>query len=348
MNTLAPAILTLTLLCLCTPLIADTFGTGENQFEIEFVEIGDPGNDDDPTAQPHLRQPNPAGSVDYIYKMGKYEVSRDMVDKANAEGGLGLTLDPMDFVTGGPRPNMPATGISWNEAARFTNWLNTSQGFTAAYKFGAKPGDAAYDANANIELWVDGDPGFDDANPFRNSQAHYFLPTLDEWYKSAYYDPNANDGAGGYWNFPTGSDTAPVKVANGTAPNTAVYEQSLSLGPADITQAGGLSPYGVMGLGGNVLEWEETQLFFERGPSVDELRSVRGGVWNFVSGDVAFLSADLSRGSSSPTREDRNIGFRVASVPEPSTGMLGFLGMLVVGFMQRTRRSRQRDSLPCR
>ena len=32
--------------------------------------------------------------MDYVYEIGKYEVSRDMVEKANAEGGLGLTLTP--------------------------------------------------------------------------------------------------------------------------------------------------------------------------------------------------------------------------------------------------------------
>ena len=249
MKTLASAILSLTLLCVCTPVTADTFGTGANQFEIEFVEIGDPGNAADTTGRPKS-----AGSVDYIYNIGKFEISRDMVGKANAEGGLGLTLDSLGFVTGGPRPDMPATGVSWYEAARFTNWLNISQGFPAAYKFGAQPRDAGYDANANNELWVDGDAGFDAANPFRNSQAQYFLPSVDEWYKAAYYDP----ATGGYWDFPNGSDTAPMAVASGTDPNTAVYLQPVEHGPADIMQAGGLSPYGVMGLGANVDEWEET------------------------------------------------------------------------------------------
>ena len=85
--------------------------------------------------------------------IGKYEISRQMVEKASVEGGFGLTLDPMDLVAGGPRPDMPATGVNWNEAARFINWLNTSKGLSPAYKFGTQPGEADYDANANIELW---------------------------------------------------------------------------------------------------------------------------------------------------------------------------------------------------
>jgi sulfatase modifying factor 1 len=132
--------------------------------------------------------------------------------------------------------------VAWSEAARFTNWLNTSQGFPAAYKFHKQPGDRFYSARETNSLWVPGDDGFDPDNPFRNSQAKYFLPSADEWYKAAYYDPNANGGVGGYWDFPTGSDAEPTAVASGTDPGTAVYSQTIEQGPADVTQAGGLSP----------------------------------------------------------------------------------------------------------
>ena len=91
---------------------ADIFGNGSNQFEIEFVTIGNPGNEPDISGNPR-----PAGGVDYVYEIGKYEVSRQMVESASLLGGLRLTLDPLDIVRGGPRPDMPATGLSWNEAA---------------------------------------------------------------------------------------------------------------------------------------------------------------------------------------------------------------------------------------
>jgi len=82
----------------------------------------------------------------------------------------------------------------------------------------------------------------------------YFLPSVDEWYKAAYYDPTG----GAYYDYPTGSNTAPTPVASGTAAGTAVY--SGQVGPANITLAGGLSPYGTMGQGGNVYEWDEYRL----------------------------------------------------------------------------------------
>lgn len=54
------------------------------------------------------------------------------------------------------------------------------------------------------------DPGYDASNQYRNSLAKYVLPSFNEWYKAAYYDPNKP--AGGYWIYPTGSDTAPTLV----------------------------------------------------------------------------------------------------------------------------------------
>ena len=117
----------LSLAIFCTPAAnADTFGSGPNTFDIEFVTVGNPGNADDTWGSP-----NPAGKVDYTYRMGQFEISRDMITKANAEGSLGITLVDMTSF-GGNGADKPATGVSWFEAATFVNWLN---GSTPAYKF---------------------------------------------------------------------------------------------------------------------------------------------------------------------------------------------------------------------
>jgi sulfatase modifying factor 1 len=279
---------------------ADTFGSGINTFDIEFVTIGNSGNaTDDVSANPDF-----AGSVPYIYRIGKFEVSRGMVTKANSAGGLEITLADM-APFGGNSVHRPATGVSWNEAARFVNWLNTSQGFLPAYKFTTLPGDDGYDANQNISLWVAGDAGFSSANPFRNTLAHYFLPSVDEWYKAAYFDPTS----GVYHNYPTGSDSAPTSVVSGTAAGTAVYEGQP--GPADITLAGGLSPYGTMGQGGNVYEWEETE-FDLVNDSSSSIRGFRGGVW---SNSSLVLSSSF-RLSATISESSQIIGFRVAAIPD--------------------------------
>jgi formylglycine-generating enzyme required for sulfatase activity len=292
MKTTAGFIL-LALSFLCSPIAqADTFGSGANEFTIEFVPIGDPNNPDDTTGVP-----NPAGKVEYAYRMGKFEISEGMIDKANTLGGLGITHNNRGT-------NKPATSISWFEAAKFINWLNTSTGHSAAYKFNG----------GTFELWRSGDAGYDSSNPFRNSDAFYFLPTADEWYKAAYYDSYAGE----YYDFPTGSDTAPTAVANGTAPDTAVYIQPFDQGPADINQTGGRSPYGTMGQGGNAWEWEETEFDLINDLS-DSPRGVRGGGWYFTTSHLGARSRDVDF----PSLEYHNIGFRVASIPEPSTALLG-------------------------
>jgi sulfatase modifying factor 1 len=280
--------------------LGDTFGSGPNTFDIEFVTIGHAGNLADTTGEP-----SPVGAVGYEYRIGKLEISRDMIYKANSANGLGITLSDMT-TAGGNGINRPATGVSWNEAARFINWLNTSQGFPPAYKFSTQPGQEGYIANQDISLWVPGDPGFNATNQFRNSQAHYFLPNADEWYKAAFYAPTS----GSYKNFPTGSDTAPTSVANGTATGTAVYKQTFSTGPADISVAGGLSSYGTMAQGGNVSEWEETEYDLVNN-SVSSARGLRGGSWSDSVSEL--LSSSLRTSVTPPSGKVSEFGFRVAS-----------------------------------
>jgi formylglycine-generating enzyme required for sulfatase activity len=279
--------------------LLETFGTGANAFTMDFVTIGNPGNAADTTGNP-----NPVGSVAYTYNLGKYEVSRDQITKANSAGSLGITLQDMTN-HGGNGLLKPATGISYYEAAKYVNWLNTSTGGTAAYKF---------DGSGNFQLWSAGDAGYNANNLFRNSLAKYWLPSRNEWYKGAYGSPN-----GTWFNYPTGSDSAPTAVAGGTTANTAVYMHQS--GPADITNAGGLSSYGTMGQGGNVWEWMETA-YDRTNNTAGENRDLRGGAFN---GGLSF-GMDGFSGSNPPSDEFFLNGFRVASVPEPSS-----LSLLAVG-----------------
>jgi hypothetical protein len=306
---------TLVSVCYSDRAWAGHFGSGANAFDIEWVTIGDPLNLPDTTGNP-----NPVGSVAQAFRIAKFEVSEQMIAKANAEGGLGITKDTRG-------PDKPATGISWNEAARFINWLNTSTGNAAAYKFEFQPGDPGYNANANAQLWSISDPGFDPSNLYRNSLARFFLPNTDEWYKAAYYD--ADNGV--YYDYPTGSNTAPTGVGSGTAAGTAVYTQPFGNGPADVMVAGGLSPYGTMGQGGNVFELEESDFNLLNGPSTDA-RGLRGGYWS--AGALNLSSAN--RLSSAPTNQQNFIGFRVAAViPEPSSAVL--IALAGLGFFLQRR-----------
>jgi hypothetical protein len=282
-----------------------TFGSGVNEFQMEFVTIGNPNNAADTTGTP-----NPAGAVAYEYGIGKFEVSEDIITKFDGSTGFGMTTDERGAAK-------PATSVSWNQAARFVNWLNTSTGNQVAYKFTSGHG------NANIALWASGDAGYDASNPYRNSLAKYVLPSYNEWYKAAYYDPNKSGGAG-YWDYATGSDTAPTAVASGTDANTAVYNGQS--GPADVDQAGGLSPYGVMGLGGNVFEWEESS-FDLANSSGSSSRGFRGGNWgNFFSG-----ISSAARNEGDPSGEYNFVGFRVVSLPSSAPPVVPEPSMMVIG-----------------
>jgi formylglycine-generating enzyme required for sulfatase activity len=297
-------------------------GTGQ-RFQMDFVTIGNPGNAADTTGIP-----NPAGSVGRTYDINTFEVSRAMITAYNANPGVvGITMQDMSSGPGGSNNggngvNRPATGITWNEAARFVNWLNIQKGFAPAYKYTNNAVDT------NLTPWTANDTlDYDASNPYRSKRSNFFLPSFNEWYKAAYYDPSANGGSGGYWDYANGSNTAPTAVAGGTTANTAVYNQPASQGPADVKNAGGLSKYGVMGLGGNVFEWEESSADLSNSDGSSN-RGWRGGSWI----QPASLMSSSSRGTDfTPNGEDNEIGFRVASynsdavVPEPSMMVIGMV-----------------------
>ncbi len=266
---------------------ADTFGTSSNEFTIDFVNIGNTGNAADTTSY---------GAVPYEYRASIHEISQNAIDKATASGMANVTA-------GAWTGSQPAANITWYEAAAFVNFLNTNSGKTAAYNL-------TFTTNWSMALWSS-DQAWTagGTNLYRNKDAFYFLPSENEWYKSAYY----NAAGTNYFLYPTGSDTAPTPVASGTNAGSAVYNNAASV-PAIVDSAGGLSPYGTMGQGGNVYEWNESA-FAGTNSSSSDARAVRGG---------DFLNTELNLRSSfrsflDPTFEDGGIGFRVASVPEPST-----------------------------
>jgi len=296
--------------------ITERFGAGANQFTIDFVEVGNVNN-------PSLYYGNPqsVGSVSYEYRIGKYEVSREQIIKAGFEKFL------QDMTAYGGNGNAkPATGINWYEAAQFVNHLNTSRGHSAAYKF---------NVSGALQLWTSAEAGYNAANQFRNTLAVFFLPSMDEWFKAGYYDPNKTPSSmmGNYWSFATGSDSMPTAVPSGTAPYTAVFSQQAS--PADVDKAGGLSPYGTMGQNGNVYEWMETAYDLVNNVP-DEFRGLRGGAWDDGTGSIGFSALNYV----DPLTQQSiygDIGFRVAMIPEPNSLSLLALGGLALAINRRRR-----------
>jgi hypothetical protein len=290
-------------LCLATRANADTFGIGGNAFVIPFVTVGNAGNADDAGAGGGSYS-SPYGGVAYDYRMSIREIPQEAITKATNLGMTNVTAGAWTII-------QPAALMTWFEAAAFVNWLNTSTGHQAAYQLDA--------GNTTLTLWSSGDAWqLGGENLYRHKDAYYFLPSEDEWYKAAYHK---NDGVtANYWDYATASNSIPTAVASGTSAGTAVYN-SVTASPAAVNNDGGLSAYGTMGQNGNVWEWSESA-YDGTNNSSSELRAVLGGGW--FNAESALRSS--LRSSDVPAFELNYIGFRVASVPEPSAAILSLIG----------------------
>ncbi len=274
---------------------ADTFGTGANQFEIDFVTISGDASSANGTNVSQFA-PGDSGYHTFTdpgnYRMGTYEITNDQWSRFKAIQGNDT------------RTNIPTSLVSWYEAAQFVNWLNISSGHQAAYKF----------TNTAFTVWDTIDDGYDGSNPYRNKNAVYFLPSEDEWIKAAYWN-GAN-----LQTWASVGDVTPTQSGwnfydNGYAPQ-ASGRWAVGTGTEELN--------GTFDMMGNVWEWIETP--YAGDYIFDSDRVIRGGAYHL--GD--FLMKLTNRGQVDPIMEYGVIGFRVASVPEPCTLILLALGGLAL------------------
>jgi formylglycine-generating enzyme required for sulfatase activity len=334
--------LTLTLLLAalcCAPAHAVTF---------DWVTVGDPNNADDTHGDGY-------GGVDYTYRISKHEVTNaqyaeflNAVDptganslslynsnmSSDARGGINLNggaANGSKYEIKSGRDNNPVVYTSFFDAMRFVNWLENGQG--------------SGDTESGVYTIGSG------TDETRNPNATFFIPSEDEWYKAAYYDPS-----GVYYDYPTGTDTEPYSdnpaslntpddtnvanffkndsTANGYNDGYAVTGSTTFVASQNyLTDVGAYSsatsPYGTFDQGGNVWEWNEAVIS-------SSFRGLRGGSFNGYSliGDANDLRAGV-RGADDPAGVYYDVGFRVATVPEPSTVLLGALA--AVGLLMRRR-----------
>ena len=293
---------------------ADTFDAGgANEFTIDFVNIsGDT---------------NPAsgyGIVNNDYRMGTYEITNDQWNKFKTSVGGTVTGSPSNaydasaYFTG---TNVPTNALSWYEGAQFVNWLNTSMGQQPAYKFTGTQGTGDY----TLGVWESGDTGYDADNPYRNSNAYYFMPSEDEWVKAAYWNgTNLQTYASVGDVTPTQSGWNFYAIGNGYA--TDPY------GPWDVG-SGSEELNGTFDMMGNVWEWMESPYYsgdYLSGSS----RGIRGGSYYK---DVTNLRSSYRLSYGGPYDEFFSLGFRVASVPEPCSLVLLSLGGLTLMRRRRVR-----------
>jgi formylglycine-generating enzyme len=285
------------------------------------------------------------GSVPYAYNVGTYEVTNaqyaeflnakaavadpyEIYDPQMSEGGgygyggIQRTGSPGNYTYstfpgqyGFPgSESKPVTYITFYDALRFANWMNNGQGNG--------------DTETGTYTLLGGTPTPSNGTTVtRNPGATIALPTEDEWYKAAYYDALSAS----YLEYPAGSNAPTTCAQPGPAPNSANCD-ALN-GPRNPTIVGGYtgsrSPVGTYDQGGNVLEWSETIV-----SSGD--RIVRGGSYESYNADTlsASLRAHTSlTGNAAYTYLDE--GIRLVMIPEPSTGLLVFAGLLGLAGQRR-------------
>lgn len=287
-----------------------------------FITIGNPGN------SPHVTG---HGSVGYVYDLGKYEVTNaeyaaflnDVAKEADLHGlhkptdspispyGITRTGEPgrYRYAADPGREAWPVNRISWYHAARYANWLTSGDTEKGAYSFTTTT-DPETGAITTTDVAIDRESAQSSYGTI------YVLPTRDEWYKAAYYDPDRNNGSGGYWMFPTRNNTEPLAEPPPGHSNSANYRSAVP-GPefALPTDAGAYvraaSPYGAFDQAGNYWEWVETFSGhpLRMGGAVASPSRLFGAAY----GGSASMSAD--------TRGFRT-GFRVARIVDTGSSAL--------------------------
>lgn len=317
-------------------------GAPPPDFGLSWKTIGDPGN------RPASAKEAPdfyevpgleiiAGQVDYTYRMTTTEVTvsqwfefveaylpyyegTNFSDPAFGGNHILFSLVGGKVVGAGiesPFWNDTPANMSWEYAARYVNWLHNGKG-TGQASFESGVYDTStfvQDKNGNWLHQAERSPG-----------AKFWIPSLDEWTKAAYWDPEKNDGEGGYWQYPNGSDSPliPGKPEDGGETNAGPeVGQPYDVGSYPDT----LSPWGLMDMSGGMREWLE-----DPGGTMNvRLRkgSRRGGALSWDS--IDHLSGNFVNSFGSFD------GLRLAgAIPTPST--FAPFAVLTLPLLARQRR----------
>ncbi len=345
---------------------------------LERAIVGDPGNapDDEVSCRPGSQTlfcRTNIGAVAYSFAIAKHEIkNEEYAELLNATAASDPQFLFNEFMQS-PPPDVGLPGeivregnsgaytysvvsgferrpirfVNFAQAVRFVNWLHNGKP--------AGPQDATTTEDGAYTL-----VGTDLADAQRNSGARFWLPSEDEWYKAAFYDPGVPAGEWPYWDYATRADAPPrgEPPPGGTnsgnlcppdpVPPTPTCDPLTSMGPGEPTDVGAYlgspGPWGSFDQTGNV--WELLEDRVDTGSSVQGL--VRGGGYSRGPGDAGAFSR-----TSAPLLAQGNsgIGFRVAAletVPEPAEAVLQLAAVAWLVFCaRRARKSARADRRAC-
>lgn len=320
---------------------ADVFNMPAGQTSLQFVTVGNPGNAPDSTAGLGSFG---YGEVDYTFEMGEFLVTA--AQYAQFLNAVASTSDPYGLYNPGmasswsvvqratnatgfhysvdaTHQNYPITVVSWGDAARFCNWLSNGQ--PVGLEGNGTTESGSYSLNGAVT----------DSALYavtRNANATFVIPSENEWYKAAYYNP----ADGSYWRYPTQSNTAPGNALPDTGNNANYQINGVLTDPISrLTPVGAFvnspGPYGTFDMGGEVYQWNDAQVEFGTGAM---FRGTRGAPY-----DTFMNDSSPKRFQNPPTTAGDNLGFRIAlEVPEPASLWVPALSLFI--WIPRSRTSR--------
>jgi sulfatase modifying factor 1 len=286
------------------------------------------------------------GAVGYSYQIGKYEVTNaqygaflNAAAKTDSYGLYNSSMSSYGITQSGSAgsytysvttalANRPVVFVSWFDAARMANWMMNGQG-------GGSTETGAYTLNGAIGGIV-----------LANAGAQVYIPTENEWYKAAYY----NSASQTYSLFPNGQNSITGADANywdyGVYIDDSGNQIDAHIWVASSTDVGAYSgdpsTYGTFDQGGNVWEWNDGVVYGTRDVEdgiYGSSRGLRGGSWlygAYGNSDASLASSYGNHGDHpSQSYESEDIGFRLASVPEPSSLVLTMLASGVILIRRR-------------
>ncbi|MFG0327871.1 MAG: SUMF1/EgtB/PvdO family nonheme iron enzyme [Phycisphaerales bacterium JB037] len=314
-------------------------------YDFDWATIGDPGNrpanaQEAPFLHPPASDLVEIGDVDYEYRMTRTEVTVgqwfEFVDAYWPHNDERIDLSA--FTSYWIRPQNPNPGpgedpqytlvhpdaasfpadMSWYYAARYVNWLHNDK---VNEKWAFETG--VYDTSTFGGVDAQGNPTDQHT---RNPDAKFWIPSMDEWAKGMYWDPDKHGpGEGGYWLRPDSGDEMLISAPPDMGGETNAGEYFVTLDPDERWQYFSVgqypdvqSPWGLLDGSGGVSEWNE-----DRSPTPSSDERIWQGSWFLL--EFTYLKDRLDNiAPDRPTSSQH--GLRLASaVPAPNTCALSLV-----------------------